>query len=455
MWLPMECLSGDEIIEAKRALTVVPEKFEDSGDTEPIIQYEIDAKRRLFGVPAFWGRRLCKARGIPVREEFAPCVHIDYAKCPTPWEEKVPGQEQLFKDTLEMLKARNFVLTEAGMGTGKTATACYSIYHLATVAGIVVPTKGAADHWKEELVKHLGLKPSEIGMIGDGECDWEDKKVIIMLLHSASMKELPPGLFQRVAFVVFDEGHRLGARMFSRAIPRFYSRYRLTMTGTADRKDGCMCIVTNAFGKATAILGGESLPCDVRTAVYRRRFWGRTNPNDLPLAILVNILAKDNERNDFLAGKIDYMCRKGRDVLGIGDRIEQICVIRQILIQKFGHKPEDVGIYCNERIGEGGKREKIDAEERARVRRDCRVILATRGSMKEAVDVPRLKAGIDLTPIADAAQEIARIRRPSDDADTPVWLTVLDDNVGILRGFYVKRLRVWRELNCNIIDPVA
>jgi hypothetical protein len=83
------------------------------------------------------------------------------------------------------------------------------------------------------------------------------------------------------------------------------------------------------------------------------------------------------------------------------------------------------------------------------------VILATRGSMKEAVDVPRLKAGIDLTPIADAAQEIARIRRPSDDADTPVWLTVLDDNVGILRGFYVKRLRVWRELNCNIIDPVA
>jgi hypothetical protein len=72
--------------------------------------------------------------------------------------------------------------------------------------------------------------------------------------------------------------------------------------------------------------------------------------------------------------------------------------------------------------------------------------------MKEGTNMPWLDAGIDATPRADGEQAIGRIRRPMPGKPTPVWFTLIDTEIPILRGYATARLRDYANCGVTIIN---
>lgn len=84
----------------------------------------------------------------------------------------------------------------------------------------------------------------------------------------------------------------------------------------------------------------------------------------------------------------------------------------------------------------------VPKEELARIKEHSRIIFATYGMLKEGKDIPRLDAGMDLTPRADGEQAIGRVRRIFPGAPNAVWYTLhdLSDN-GLLEGLFRARVK--------------
>ena len=86
------------------------------------------------------------------------------------------------------------------------------------------------------------------------------------------------------------------------------------------------------------------------------------------------------------------------------------------------------------------------------VRENARVIFSTYGMGKDAVDIPRLDAGIDATPRADGTQAIGRIRRPMVGKKRPVWFTIRDLGIPPLVGYTQARLNDYRKSGVTVFD---
>lgn len=460
LWIPFERFTAEEITETKARLTYTPKKFaqSDEEDTKPIYGFALDAKRKMMGVPVSFGLLWCEKHGVPIEEELAGGRPITVPKGPTALA-SIEGQEEFFDAVLERVKSHDVGVFDGATGVGKSATVCHVIYSLKRTTLIIVPTRAIADGWIDELHKHNGFAREDIGFVGNGEYDYEDHPVTIGIINTITQKEHSEDFLSHFGIVAIDEADTLGARTFSKAMALFPAMHRLTLTATPYRKDGLWDMVEDQYGRVSVECEADALPCEVQVLNYNKRWWGNTNPNALPTAILLNIIVKDPERNDLLAAAIARMHKLGRNILGLSDRTEQLTLIRELLISKHGIPAKDIGIYARSIAVEDGKgklkgRKLADTQELARIKKEARIILGTYGMCGRGWNVPRLDGGIDLSPRADATQGIGRIRRPESHRPDkyPVWFTVRDRGVGSLMGYTKARLRLWGENNCTIVD---
>lgn len=422
--IPLSSCSLGELAEIKRQHTYAPKSF-GKITPDPILGYRLTPTHILL--PLAWGKMCYKGPFVDARIKGNAIPQLGHGEIVA----RTPQQADFFNGLIEKLNKDGYCFGKADTGSGKSVAALNAVNVLKRRTLVVVPQENIMQQWKDEIVKHLKLSPDDIGLVQQDSFDF-DKPISIALVHSLARRRYSPEFYKAFPFVVFDECDTLGARSFSTTIGLFAARYKLALTATPIRKDGCSGLFMNQFGHDFVTSSQEVMPCSVKPIVYNGQIKPRFK-RCYNFGMAITAVAEDEARNQWLAGWLRWMINKGRNVLGVSDRIEQLERLREILTA--------LGITSVVYKAKLSKEEKLLHEKTARV------ILATRGTFRRAKNIPRLDAGIDLTPSAEPEQEIGRVRRVLPDKLIPMWLTPLDRNFPFLFSISMKRLRLCEQLN--------
>jgi superfamily II DNA or RNA helicase len=446
----------------KQSVTYGAKEMDEDGkvivvDPTPIIQFTVDMNSRTVKVPWSWGMGLLAETPTDrfechdIRSAGKPWKP---ARFPDPNHPKAtPGQGKFFDDVLAATREKSSVLIEAPTGGGKTVTMLNTIGRIGKTALVIVPSKSLADQWLLEAMRHLGLEREEVSIMQGSALEWDGKKLVIAVIHNLFLKEFPEAFYQYFGTVCWDEAHRLGAPEFSKTMRLFGATYRIAATATPDRKDGCMDLVTNHFGKVAVSMEAEALEAECRVIRFMDPFASKIAR--LPPPTILTILVKNKTRNLMIVDTVKVAWKRGRCILVLSDRIEHLQTMQKMAIAA-GIPEAQNALYVGSYMA-NGKKKTVGQGYLRTVREDpkFKVIWATYSMMKEGTDIPRLDCGVDATPRADGKQAIGRIRRPLPGKPTPVWFTIVDTQIPIFVSYSISRIRDYSSSNVTIIDDLT
>lgn len=174
---------------------------------------------------------------IPADYEIVDKRVYDPVPFPDPKFELRPEQQQVYETVTDTC------FINALVGWGKTFTALHIAKKLGQRTLIVTHTTALRDQWAEEIEGLFGIKP---GVIGGGVLDWEDHAIVVSNVQTL-VKHLNK-FAKTFGTVILDEAHHCPATTFTEVIDSFYSRFRIALSGTMQRKDGKHILFQDYFG---------------------------------------------------------------------------------------------------------------------------------------------------------------------------------------------------------------
>lgn len=418
-------------------LTFCPSAYLPGETIEPIEAW-VDTEGGV-GVPVDWGIATCEKAGIPFSVELSRGEAITVRRLPDPFHEKAaPGQDVFFEQMLDAATGFYTSLIQAPTGAGKTVSLLHTIGKLGRKALVIVPNNVLAEQWKSEAVRHLGLTAEEVGIIGDGAEEWEGRAVVIAVVHNLVQKSYPDKFYSLFGFVAWDEVHRLGARSFSQSLGMFPAKYRVGVSATPDRKDGCAGLFIAHLGSLCVRSKQKVLPVDWRVEKFhlgRLPGWAQYCQATTKQ---MKWISEHRDRNQWLVDIIVELFEQGRTVLGITKFVDHAETILSMLLEagipasalgQFTRQRSATRVVCDKKTGEETVKEYRRAVKQAElddVARNAQIIIATDSMMKEGVDIARLDAGVELLPMPDPRQAVGRIRRPLPGKPKPIWVSIQD-----------------------------
>jgi len=447
-------LTPNDISLIKAELTVVPKFFPDQQNPpEDILNFSTKHDGWL-GVPIEWGLRKWPNAEV-VNKTSAGYTIESHVRLPDSNHPKAaPAQGKFISDLLEAALDYYTILAQAPTGSGKTVSALSVAAQLGATTLIVAPTETLAHQWKEEIKDKLGVDESKIGWLQQDTIDYEGKDFVVGIINSLAKRDYDKEVYKYFGTVIWDEVHITGAQMFRKTLGKFYATTKIALTATPKRKDGCHKVFIDYFGEPSVIAQSKALKAYYKVITYS----GPSYPPDLAHGTLINRLARDKARNNLIVNTLSDLFIDGRTILVIGDRVEHLeelinlCADARIPRDIMGQfTREKTKLDSNRNILKLGskklKRVRVPKEELDSIKESSQIIFATYGMMKQGVDIPRLDAGIDVTPRSEGTQVIGRIRRPVPDKKTPLWVTIEDINSHKLRAITRSRIRDYK--NCN------
>lgn len=147
-----------------------------------------------------------------------------------------PSQQSIY-DTVE-----DNCIINAKVGYGKTFTALSIASKLKQKTLVVVHTVALRNQWEKEVIKTLGIKP---GVIGSGKFN-TDSDVVVANIQS--LTKHVSKISREFGLVILDEMHHVSSPTFSKVIDGMFSRYKIGLSGTIERKDQKHVVFKDYFG---------------------------------------------------------------------------------------------------------------------------------------------------------------------------------------------------------------
>lgn len=133
-------------------------------------------------------------------------------------------------------------IINAKVGYGKTFTALAIAAKLKQKTLVVTHTVALRNQWEKEVVKTLGIKP---GVIGSGKFN-TDSPVVVANIQSL-IKHVGR-VSREFGLVILDEMHHVSSPTFSKVIDAMFSRFKIGLSGTIERKDQKHVVFKDYFG---------------------------------------------------------------------------------------------------------------------------------------------------------------------------------------------------------------
>jgi superfamily II DNA or RNA helicase len=252
---------------------------------------------------------------------------------------------------------------------------------------------------------------------------------------------------QRAAcsLLICDEGHHIASLQLNRAIFNVGCRYRLGLSATPERADGLSPFLQWGLGHIAYQLERDPTP-NLRIfgimldsgPVYPKlvRKGGKSVAN---IAGMINLMCEDTERaqmrQQIAAAWIKLCARKERKIIVLADRIDLLKGLEKLVRDDVDGTSLLIG---------SAKRADRDVAHLAQ----C--ILASYGVASEGFDCPTVDTILLLTPRSGSnviTQCVGRIQRQG--GKSPLVIDVVD-SVGIFKGMFAKRCRVYEHLGGTI-----
>ena len=461
VWVEESHITAQDEACLKKDLTIRPRGFE--GEKPPVIQLlhkvQVIGEPTYYGMPVHYGLKFVQRKAGARSMHHALSMMVDcrssgqrkeYPKLPTPRDEE---QKKFFSDLFIEGLQRTTVLAQGPTGSGKTVAALDTIARLQLNALVICPTGKIARQWVKACIDSniLGLCADDIGFIGAGKFEYEDKKIVVAIIHNLTdVDRLPSGFARYFGVVVWDEAHNLAARTFSETMLNVNPQHRIALTATPERQDGCANVFLHYFGPPCVTHLGDALPAKCRVFDYDWGDYGKELQKK-PTWVRQKIVQACAERNLILARKIVRMYEAGRQILVLGKAVAHLQIMIG-LCADLGVPDNDLGLFTRTYTTEDGKKIRILDKDLDFVAETCNIIFATEKMGKEGLDIERLDAGADIYPSAKGTQAIGRIRRPVEGKYMPLWITIRDVGVYSMEEMTRSRLRDYRNNNVEVIE---
>ena len=338
-----------------------------------------------------------------------------------------------------LVRDRKDKILALGCGAGKTVCSIIAAVRAKRFPVlIVVNTNALMDQWEDRIKQFLKIngKTPVVGRVQGPKCDWEGFDISVAMLHSLVMRKYPKDFFSYWKLLVFDEAHRLGADLFSKACPMFQGE-RWGLTATLKRPDGMDKVIQFHLGKVAF----EFLDQPLKPIVYfvqtgesfddkRFRLWG--GKGRISLARLINHVCGMERRNEFINKWVHKAAvEQNRTILVLGERVGQLEKLHELCscTSKALH------------VGSMSQEERKDALSQ-------QVVFATQHLAKEALDCPAFDTLLILFPFSGEGrfrQSTGRILREVAGKKKPKVLVFVDD-CSIIRSMVSKMQQNARKL---------
>lgn len=290
-------------------------------------------------------------------------------------------------------------------GGGKTVCALYIASQLRLPTLVIVHNSFLRDQWLERV--HMFLPDARVGRIQGETCEIDGKDIVIAMLQTLSMKEIPISTFKPLGLIIVDECHHIASEVFVQALPKVTSKYMLGLSATPNRKDGLMHVAHWFLGPLLYNSDtGSKEDTDIQVEVYEYENDDPTfneiiyNPQGVMFtSLMINKLTGEAGRTKWLADIIDDVLQEPeRQMLVLTDRVQHTQDLIDILPEGL---KEQAAILSTS----------VKADKRAEYCITKRILIATYAMCKEGFDVPTLNTLLMATPRPDIDQVVGRILR--------------------------------------------
>jgi superfamily II DNA or RNA helicase len=450
-YLPLNILSGDQIAELFKELTYVSPFADEDGERKTIYMYrETDTH---IGLPVPWVKEKFPSLFEMAEDRRVTTGTLAYSKLPDPNHPSVKdpeGQKKFMDELLLAVQNNHQVFAVAKTGSGKTVCALRTAALLGHRTLVLVDKNKLKDQWIKEIQDKLGIPEERIGIIQQNKCEWEDKDIVVGLMHTNARRDYPDDVYNAFGTVIVDECDVVATEFFSDVIPKFNAKYRIGLTATPNRKDGSDIVMLMQLGDISVRSEASILPVKVHVFKYYKegKIWGKDDKQQM-LAI-----SKDKNFNAILAARIKECYNADRNILVVAERIDQVEALVK-LCADLGIPAEDMGQFTNERSKYDrtyewkviGRRKSSDDELNTALTK--RVVFATIGMVKRAIDVPRWDTLIEAAPFWNGEQLLGRIRRSFKGKKYPLAFTYRHMKSLYAEERYYSRFKEY--VNCQAI----
>lgn len=308
-------------------------------------------------------------------------------------------------------------------GGGKTVCALYIASQLQLPAMVIVHNTFLRDQWLERV--RMFLPYARIGRIQGDICEIEDKDIVIAMLQTLSMKDIPIETFKPLGLIIVDECHHIASEVFVQALPKVTSKYMLGLSATPSRKDGLMHVAHWFLGPLLYNSDtGSKVDADIDVEVYE---YENDDPEFNEIVYnaqgvmftvkMINKLTECQDRTRWLCNILEDVLEESpeRQILVLSDRVQHTQDILNTLPESI---KEQSAILSTD----------VKADKRAEYCATKRVLIATYSMCKEGFDVPTLNTLMMATPRPDIDQIVGRILRVEKSARkiNPLILDLVD-----------------------------
>lgn len=310
--------------------------------------------------------------------------------------------------------------------THNTVSACALMAALGRRAMVVVHKEFLANQWARQI--HKFLPKARIGRIQGDVCD-TDADITVAMVHTLVNREWPEDFLRQFGVVIGDEVHRSAAETWTPATCIVPARYRVGLSATFRRKDGCERVFFDHIGP---VVFSHRVPRMLPTI-------HRVNTGWAPAVVgmdrvrQITAMVRSKSRNKFIAKLVASACAKGRKVMILSERLEHLRELAKLL-PKGVTRDFYVGGRSEEELG---KAELVQ------------VVLATRQNVEEGLDIPALDTLFYATPVVDPEQSGGRVLRPYEGKRCPA-IVDLRDGGPMLEAFARKRDEWYRTLQWEV-----
>ena len=268
-----------------------------------VINYDIAGGKMLVAIPV--GRVDLIPKSYEVVDKRALNTIEDFPAFRFPLR---PSQQEIHDDVDD-----NCIIN-AKVGYGKTFTGLAIASKLKQKTLIVVHTVALRSQWEKEIIKTLGIKP---GVIGSGKFNI-DAPVVVANIQSL-MKHIVT-LNREFGLIILDEMHHVSSPTFSKVIDAMFSRFKIGLSGTIERKDQKHVVFKDYFGfklykpdKENTI---EPEVHIINSGMYFAEGAGAS------WADKVTALKESPLYRDLIIAAADKYVREGHKVLVVSERVE-------------------------------------------------------------------------------------------------------------------------------------
>ncbi len=333
-----------------------------------------------------------------------------------------PSQQEVY-DVID-----DNAIINAWVSWGKTFTGLAIAGKLGQKTLIITHTIPLRNQWAKEVEKVYGIKS---GIIGSGM--WSIDSPIVVGNTQTLYRNIPK-IRKEFGTIILDEMHHVSSPTFNRVIDACYSRYKIGLSGTIERKDGKHVVFRDYFGSTVLKPPKENymtptihiVPSDIRFMDGSKTPWANK---------VTNLATNDEYKHSVAMLSAAYAAR-GHKVLVVSDRVSFLKSCAELTGDKAvcvtGEVPHEEREALLDEITYGDKN----------------VLYGTQSIFSEGISLDSLSCLILGTPINNEpllTQLIGRVIREKEGKISPVILDIhLKGNTATRQasnrmGYYMKQ----------------